>query len=79
MKEMASLFCCKELKFKKHYSVWKMPAILYLAVKKNHSWKSQKLKSFWTSYKTSTTQYLSDEGFVIFQIFTEVFLYQLSV
>lgn len=38
-KEMASLFCCKDLKFKKHYSIWKMPVILYLAIKKKHSWK----------------------------------------
>lgn len=39
---------------------------------------SQKLKSFWTSYKTFTRQYLSDKCFVIFQIFLVQFLFQLS-
>lgn len=33
-KEIAFLFCCKVLKFKKHYTTQKMPVILQIVIKK---------------------------------------------
>lgn len=73
VKEMASLFCCENLKFKNHSSIWEMPVILYLAIKKKHSWKrkarnsnpSQQVIRLWQD-STSLTSALSNFKFSLY-------------